>query len=91
MIPKLWIVIVVLFMVATFTLKANAQQQTSSGKPQGQGEGVQLRQEIEALEQQAKPLHVQLGTTNCPWNFTFITLFSMFFNKFLCFFVFFIC
>ena len=60
MIRKLWIVVTVLFMVVTFVSKVNAQQLTSSAKLQDQGAGAQLRQEIAALEQQAKPLRAQL-------------------------------
>ncbi|MCX5698860.1 MAG: hypothetical protein NTX01_04100 [Candidatus Omnitrophica bacterium] len=60
MLRRFGIVIVVLFISTSFTLKANAQQPASSGKPQGQGEGAQLRQEIASLEQQAKPLRAQL-------------------------------
>ena len=61
MIRRLLVMIAVLSMVATFALKVNAQQPTANTtRPQGQGEGAQLRQRIEALEQQAKQLRVQL-------------------------------
>ena len=60
MIRRLWVMIAILCMAFTFVLKANAQQPPIGGKPKGYGEGEQLRQEIAALEQQAKPLREQV-------------------------------
>ncbi len=66
MVGKLWVLVVVLSMVLTFTLKANAQQATLAGNPQGQSQVAQLRQEIESLRQQQAPttgLHGKLSLT----------------------------
>jgi peptidoglycan hydrolase CwlO-like protein len=60
MMRKFGVVIAVLFMAAAFALRVNAEQTTNTAKPQGNGEAAQLHREIEALEQQAKPLRAQL-------------------------------
>ena len=60
MLRKLGIVIAVLFVLAVFTLKTNAHQLIPGGNPQGQGQGDQLRQEIQSLQQQAEKLELQI-------------------------------
>lgn len=58
---KFGIIVCGLCMVFVFVCKANAAQQaTTVSAPIGQGEGSQLRQEIQSLIQQAEPIRAQI-------------------------------
>lgn len=55
------VLMVALFMAVCLTTPSQAQPTTPpAGNPQGSGEAAQLRQEIQALRQQAEPLRTQL-------------------------------
>ncbi len=56
MMRRLGVVVAILCIVVTSTLKANAEQATTGGSAQGQGVGEQLRQEIESLRKQGEQL-----------------------------------
>ncbi len=60
MIWRLKFLIVSLCFAVTLPLQAFAQQQAQTGVSQGHGQGVQARQEMQALRQKAEELHSQI-------------------------------
>ena len=63
MVRKLGIIIAVLCMIATFAVKAGAEQaapSTGNAQVQGQAQADQIRQEMESLRQQAEQIRSQI-------------------------------